>query len=116
MEKSTIIGLILGITAVLVGMIMKGAHLTSLLVPAAFMIIFVGTAATLFIGFPMSELKNFPILIKKVFVEQKLLPKKQIISLFMEWASITRREGLLALETNVEEIDDPFLKNGMRMI
>lgn len=116
MEKSTIIGVVLGVAAVLVGMVMKGAHLTSLLVPAAFMIIIVGTAATLFVGFPMAELKKFPILCKKVFVEQKLIPKKQIIELFMEWATITRREGLLALESNVEEIDDAFLKNGMRMI
>ena len=34
----------------------------------------------------------------------------------MEWATITRREGLLALEANVDDIQDPFLRNGMRMI
>lgn len=36
--------------------------------------------------------------------------------MFMEWASITRREGLLALESKVDEIEDNFLRNGMRMI
>jgi chemotaxis protein MotA len=116
MEKSTVIGLVLGILAVVIGMILKGASPMGLVNPAAFMIIFVGTAASLFIGFPMSELKKFPQLIKIVFIEQKLIPKKQIITMFMDWASITRREGLLALETNVDEIDDPFLKSGMRMI
>ena len=44
------------------------------------------------------------------------MQKKEIIRLFMDWASVTRREGLLALESKVEEIDDPFLRNGMRMI
>jgi chemotaxis protein MotA len=34
----------------------------------------------------------------------------------MDWASTTRREGLLALESKVEEIDDHFLRSGMRMI
>ncbi|MNJ46918.1 Chemotaxis protein PomA [compost metagenome] len=34
----------------------------------------------------------------------------------MEWASITRREGLLALESKVDEISDDFLRSGMRMI
>ena len=34
----------------------------------------------------------------------------------MDWASTTRREGLLALESKVEEIDDQFLRGGMRMI
>jgi chemotaxis protein MotA len=116
MEKSTVIGMILAVIAVGLGMVLKGATLVALINPPAILIIFVGTAASLFIAFPMSEIKKFPILVKIVFTEQKLLPKKQIITMFMEWASITRREGLLALESNVDEIDDPFLKSGMRMI
>ncbi len=116
MEISTIIGLILGLIAVFVGMILKGAPLISLLTPAAYVIILGGTAATLFIGFPMSELKKFPKLLKMVFVKQNLVDRRDLITMFMEWASITRREGLLALETKVEEIDDQFLRNGMRMI
>ncbi|GIP30768.1 flagellar motor protein MotA [Paenibacillus sp. J23TS9] len=116
MEISTIIGLILGLVSVFVGMILKGAPLISLLTPAAYVIILGGTAATLFIGFPMSELKKFPKLLKMVFVKQRLVERRDLITMFMEWASITRREGLLALETKVEEIDDDFLRNGMRMI
>ncbi|OAB34987.1 flagellar motor protein MotA [Paenibacillus macquariensis subsp. defensor] len=116
MEISTIIGLILGIVSVLVGMILKGAPIESLKVPAAYLIIFGGTAATLFIGFPMSELKKIPKLLKMIFVKQKLMNRTEMITLFMEWASITRREGLLALESKVEEINDDFLRNGMRMI
>jgi chemotaxis protein MotA len=116
-EKSTIIGVILGLFAVIVGMIFKGANPLALVEgPAAYIIIFVGTAASLFIAFPMSELKKVPKLFNIIFKEQKLMPKKEIIALFMEWATITRREGLLALESKVEDIDDPFLKNGMRMI
>ncbi|MWV47618.1 flagellar motor stator protein MotA [Paenibacillus sp. HJL G12] len=116
MEISTIIGLVLGLVAVFVGMILKGAPLISLLTPAAYVIILGGTAATLFIGFPMSEIKKFPKLLKLVFVKQHLVERRDLITMFMEWASITRREGLLALETKVEEIDDDFLRNGMRMI
>lgn len=116
MEISTIIGLILGVIAVLVGMVLKGAPIISLITPAAYVIILGGTAATLFIGFPMSELKKLPKLFKMIFVKQQLMERKDLITLFMEWASITRREGLLALETKVDEIDDTFLRNGMRMI
>ncbi|MFC4778920.1 flagellar motor stator protein MotA [Paenibacillus sp. GCM10023252] len=116
MEKSTIIGIVLGFTAVLVGMVLKGAGLENLINPAAYMIILVGTAATLFIGFPMVEIKKIPTLLKMVFKEQKLLPRENLIALFMEWASITRREGLLALEAKVDDIEDAFLRNGMRMI
>jgi chemotaxis protein MotA len=117
MEKSTIVGLGLGLFALIAGMMLKGANPMGILQnPAALTIILIGTAASVTIAFPGYELKKIPRLLKLVFVPQKLMPKTEVIRLFMEWATITRREGLLALESHVEEIDDPFLKNGMRMI
>lgn len=116
MEKSTIIGIILAIIAVGVGMVLKGASLVALVNPAALLIIFVGTAASLFIGFSMEEIKLFPKLMKIVFTEQKMISKMELIDMFTDWVAITRREGLLAMESKVEEIPDPFLRNGMRMI
>ncbi|CAM3912278.1 flagellar motor stator protein MotA [Cohnella lubricantis] len=117
MKNSTIIGLVLGFVALIVGMILKGAPLGSLISnPAAYVIILVGTAASVAVAFPSKDLAKIPKLFKIVFVEPKLLPKMDVIRMFMEWASITRREGLLALEARVEEIEDSFLKNGMRMI
>jgi chemotaxis protein MotA len=116
MEKSTVIGIALGVIAVLLGMFLKHAPLSNLLNPAAFVIILVGTAASLFIGFPMSEVSKFPTLLKLTFIQQKLVRRDDLIRMFVEWATITRREGLLALETKVDEIEDGFLRNGMRMI
>ena len=115
-EKSTVIGIFLGLIGVFVGMAIKGANMAILINPAAFLIIFVGTAASIFIAFPMSEVKKFPTLLKIAFTEQKLIPKAELIRLFTEWAMITRHEGLLALESHVDEIEEPFLRNGMRMI
>ncbi|WP_168121336.1 flagellar motor stator protein MotA [Paenibacillus sp. HB172176] len=116
MKNSTIIGLILGVIAVIGGMIFKGASLSSLINPAAFMIIILGTIAAVMVAFPMSELQKVGKLFKIAFSEQKLPSREDLISRFMEWASITRREGLLALEARVDEIEDMFLRNGMRMI
>lgn len=116
MKNSTIIGLVLGLIAVLGGMILKGAHLSALLNPAAYMIIILGTVAAVMVAFPLSELKKVGKLFKIVFTEQKLASREELITRFMEWASITRREGLLALEARVDEIEDAFLRNGMRMI
>lgn len=58
MQISSIIGLVLGIIAVVYGMYLKQAPLASLNNPAAFTIILVGTAASLFMAFPMSEIKK----------------------------------------------------------
>lgn len=116
MKNSTVIGIIVGLVAILGGMVLKGAHLSSLLNPAAYMIILVGTSASILIAFPMSELSKLGKLFKIVFSEPKLPSREDLIVRFMEWASITRREGLLALEAKVDEIEDDFLRNGMRMI
>ncbi|USG64888.1 flagellar motor stator protein MotA [Brevibacillus ruminantium] len=116
MEKSTLIGIVLGIVAVVVGMVLKHASPMALLNPAAFMIIIVGTVAALFNAFPLGEIKRIPALFKILFTEQKLPSKRELIDQFMNWASIARREGLLALENTSDEIEDPFLKNGMKMI
>ena len=116
MEKSTYIGLLLAVIAVGVGMVLKGASLSSLLNPAALLIIFVGTAATLFIGFPMAELKAVPKLFRILFTTQSSISKSELINQIGDWATVSRREGLLALESKAEEIEDEFLRNGMRMV
>lgn len=113
MDFSTVIGLVIGFVALLVGMSMKGVALGSLFNLAAILIIIFGTIASVVIAFPMSELKQVPKLFGVLFKEQKLVSDSQIIRMFSEWADVARREGLLSLEAKADEIEDPFLKNGL---
>lgn len=115
MDKSSTIGLIFGVIAILVGMIFKGIEISALNNPAAFLIIILGTVASVTIAFPTSELKKVPALFKILFSEQKLMKMTDVIKTFTEWSQISRREGILALESELEKIDDAFLKDGMSM-
>ena len=67
MEMSTVIGVFMGFISVFVGMILKGAPLTAMNNPAAFLIIIGGTFSCLFIGFNMNQLKTLPKLVKMTF-------------------------------------------------
>lgn len=116
MDITSIIGIIIGFVAIAVGMILKGVSPIALINPAAILIIFAGTLATILIAFPLSEIKKLPKLFKILFTEQKLLKITTLIELFIEWATIARKEGLLALEPKAEEVDDPFLQQGIKMI
>jgi chemotaxis protein MotA len=116
LENSTIFGLVLGFSAVLVGMVLKGASLAALSNPAAFMIIIVGTAACLLNGFPLDHIKKFPVIVKKLFKKPDLFPKAELLRMFIELSQTARREGILALESRVSEINDPFLRNGLSMV
>jgi len=116
MEKSTYIGLLLAFISIGVGMTLKGASVGALLNPAALLIIFGGTISTLFIGFTMEDLKAVPKLFKIMFTTQARLSKSDLIKQIGEWATVSRREGLLSLESKAEEVEDEFLKDGIRMV
>lgn len=113
MDVSTILGLVIGFVALLVGMVMKGVAMSSLLNMAAVLIIIFGTAASVIIAFPMNELKRIPKLFGILFKEQKLTSDAKIIQMFSQWADVARREGLLSLESQTDEVEDTFLKNGL---
>lgn len=96
-------------------MILKGTSLTVLINPAAFLIIIVGTIASVTIAFPLSELKRVPMLLRIIFKKQKTTDTVELIHLFTDLAQLARREGLLALETRINDLEDPFLRNGLSL-
>lgn len=115
MDKTTIIGVLLGFFALFVGMFFKGVNFGALLNPAAIFIIFAGTIAAVTIAFPTNEIKKVPNLFVILFRNEKPIDKIKLIKLFSEWAQIARKEGLLALEVKIKEIDDEFLKHGLTL-
>lgn len=116
MEKSTAIGLVAGFVSIFVGMIIKGAPLSSMANPAAFLIIIGGTFSCLFNAFPMDTVKKLPTLFKILFRAENEGGKVEMVKLFVELSQLARREGILALEGKVQEIEDPFFKNGLSMV
>ncbi|MBZ5751753.1 MULTISPECIES: flagellar motor stator protein MotA [Metabacillus] len=115
MDKTSIFGIILAIIAVGVGMILKGVSPAALLNAPAILIIILGTIGAVTIAFPTSEIKKVPKLFGIIFKEEKGSSIQELIPLFSEWAQVARKEGLLALEAKLSDIDDPFLKNGLLM-
>ena len=116
MEQSTLLGIIIGFVAVFYGMVLKGAPLGVLINPAAFMIIIAGTIGAVLNAIPMEHIKKFPLLMKRLFKKQDLMHKPELLKLFIELSQTARREGILALESRLHDIEDRFLKNGMGMV
>ena len=116
MEKSTVIGLVGGIISVFVGMILKGAPLTALNNPAAFLIIIGGTIACIFNAFTMEQIAKVPNLFKLLLRGNEEQSRGDLVKTFVELSQLARREGILALESKVEEIQDPFFRNGLSMV
>ena len=116
MELTSLIGVIVGIGAVVGAMIFKHISFAVLANPAAIFVIFVGTAATILISFPGENLKILGALFKILFTKQKMISDVEIIDLMIELSTKAKRAGLLSLESKVAEIEDPFIRKGIQMV
>lgn len=116
MDIFLILGIIMGFISVIVGMIVKGADAMVLLNPAAAIIIGVGTLAALVNSFPKKDIKRLPKIIDVLFKSKENDKPEELVESIMHLAQKARQEGILALETTVDNLENPFLKNGMEMV
>ncbi|MFD1360414.1 flagellar motor stator protein MotA [Lentibacillus salinarum] len=115
MDKSSILGILFGLIAIGAGMVLKGVSPMAIVNPAALLIIFLGTIASVCIAFPMSTLKKVPKLLKIIFTEDKKRDAAEIIVTFEEWAETIRQEGILWLESKIDNVNDSFLASGLQL-
>jgi chemotaxis protein MotA len=111
MDIATIGGLLLAMGLV-IGSILLGGGLGVFVDAPSMMIVFGGSFASIFVAFPMKQALGTAMVIKNCFLF-KLPSPNEVISQFSEFATTARRDGLLALEDAVENIDDVFLKRGL---
>lgn len=116
MDISTIIGLLIGIGALVGSMLIEGGQLQSLYNVPALIIVFGGTFGAAFISFPKEHVLNLPKMIQQAFFNRLSVDALSTIALMTRLAEKARREGLLSLEEECEGIDDGFLKRGTQLI
>lgn len=114
MDIATIVGLILGVGLVL-GSIALGGGIAPFINIPSFMITIGGSIAALLINFPLQKVLGVFSVVRKCFM-YPLPSTDEVIERFMGYASIARRDGLLALEGEMENLDDEFLKRGLEMV
>lgn len=115
MDWGSVAGLALALGGILLGQVLEGGHVGSLVQPAAFAIVAVGTLGAVLLqsgavnftrGAKMAQwvfvppADNFPLLLHDMMV----------------WSVTSRREGLLSLERYLDNLRDPFVAQGLRLI
>ncbi len=113
MDITTIVGIIAGIAVILLG-IMQGGSIINFMDPASVMIVIGGTSSAVIISFPINELVGVVGVVKKTLFA-KTLPVTETIATLVSFAERARREGILALERHMEEIEDEFLSKGIQL-
>jgi chemotaxis protein MotA len=114
-DPVTLIGFVLSMVALLVFMIMEGADPMSLLFLPAIILVLVATFGAAMAHQTMDDLKKMPAWFKMALMPAKVPPATAQIQTLVTLAEKARKEGLLALEAQVKNIEDPFLKRGLQM-
>ena len=113
MDITTIVGLIARFTLIVMG-ILSGGDIAGFIHPPSLLITLGGTFAATLVSFPLAGVVNIASVLKNAFLF-KSLPTTELIERIVGFAETARREGILALEQAVEEIDDSFMETGIRL-
>jgi chemotaxis protein MotA len=112
MDFATLIGLFAGMSLVVVAILMGGDFNLFVDLPSV-MIVFGGTFGTIFVAFPFEEVRQAFSAGFKAFSSKKVRVR-EVVSIMVKIAEISRREGLIALEH--VKTENPVLKKACQLI
>ena len=115
MDMVSLIGTILGFVVIIAGTILKGSTIGALWNPAAFVIVFFGTFAALLVQNQGKVLKHALKMMSMVYKPPRHQPG-DLISRIVGWSEISRRQGLLGLEPQIEAESDSFISKGLQLL
>lgn len=111
MDIATVIGLLVAFG--LVGMAIGGGILSFIDVPSI-LIVIGGTIGVVLVGYPLANVLGMVGIIIKTFMYKVDSASDTIVKL-VELAQVVRKEGILALESRVGEVENQFMANGLQM-
>jgi chemotaxis protein MotA len=113
-DKSSLTGIILAVGGILAGLLLEGGNLRQILQPTAAIIVFGGTLGAVMLQFPMPVVMHAFRRLGSVFIAPKQNPQDTIRRL-VEYAQKARRDGIVSLDAELAQIEDPFLKKTLML-
>lgn len=114
-DKISIVGLLLGLIAIVGGQVLEGGHISSLFQPTAFLIVVGGTLGAVMLQSPLRVFLEGVKMARWVLFPPSVEPEK-LIGLISRWGQLARKEGLLSLEAQVRTLQDPFAAKGLQLL
>lgn len=115
MDRASIIGIILGISAIVWGNFLEGGDLHSIIQPTAAIIVFGGTFGATLLSYSMKDIVRAFLSLKHIFKSQSI-DQERIINDLVKYCFTARRKGLIALEQELDFIENDFLKKSLKLV
>ncbi len=117
MDITTILGVISGISLIIVAIIMRmgGVGLKGFFDVSSMFITFGGAFAATLVNYPMKQVLGVFKIAKKVLTEREEDPAK-LINQFIYFTKIAHKQGILELEKELNKVNNEFLKRGVQLV
>jgi chemotaxis protein MotA len=115
MELGMLIGMIWGMAALIMAILIAKSSLLIFMDLTSAMITIGGSIASMLVGFSIRNLLTIPTLFRIALFPQKYDLSNLILTI-VSFSEKARREGLLALEDDLEELEDPFMRKGLQLV
>jgi len=113
LDIATLIGIIVSFGLVIISILMGGEGAWFINAPSL-MIVFGGTMGATLLAYPLADVLSVFKVAKNVFMH-KSQSVSELIPLITGFAKKARQEGILSFESQLQDIEDPFLVQGIQM-
>ena len=114
MDIGTVGGLVFALGAIGLAIVLGGGNPVALIDLPSIVVVFGGTTGAIVIAFPLARvLKIHTVFLKAVFTAPPDI--KGTITDLVKYAEIARREGILSLESAIDDMKDEFIVRGIKM-
>lgn len=114
-DLNSVAGILLALSGIAVGQVLEGGQIGSLVQTTAFVIVFGGTLGAVLLQSPVKAFVSGMKMAAWVFAPPLLLPQA-LVRQILDWSNISRKEGLLALETYAGMAADPLARRGLQLV
>lgn len=115
MNIGLLIGFVAGFFTLVFGILVAGGSLLMFWDAPSVIVTFGGSFCALMVSYPLAILAKIPTYMRIAIFPVKYNPVELIVTL-VQFSEKSRREGLLALEDDLDALDDPFLKKGLQLV
>jgi len=115
MDLTTLVGLALGWGALGIAVKLEGGSLSAFLNMPALILVMGGTIGATVIGLPWQQARVVPQVLKRAFLGRRV-ESLEVMELLSNFIRKARRDGVLALDSEVQVVPNEFLRTGLQLV
>lgn len=115
MNIGYVIGMFAGFIILIFAILVAGGSVLMFWDAPSVLVTMGGSWCAMMVAYPLSTLMKMPSYMRIAIFPPKFKPAELIITL-VSFSEKARREGLLALEDDLDELEDPFMKKGLQLV